>query len=120
MGKLPTITRLLSEDVPAEQRDWFSKMLVSLNSFISTVLALLNKGLNFQDNFDAMVHEIEFLGSNLAANPILFKSTLTSTPKGCIKVKMEDITQSGATAITDPIDVQWKFDSDGRINIVQY
>jgi hypothetical protein len=120
MGKLPTITRLISEDVPEEQRGWFNKILVSLNSFISTMLALLNKGLNFQDNFDAMVERVEFLGRDLSiatGEPLVIRSTLKGSPIGVIKVKMEDITATGATAITSPIDVEWYFDQSGKINI---
>lgn len=120
MGKLPTITRLLSEDVPAEQREWFNKILVSLNSFISTSLALLNKGLNFQDNFDAQIKTIEFDGRDLTdkdGEPLTFKYETKGVPIGCIKVKIEDITSTGAQTITDPIDVQWNSDSEGKINI---
>jgi hypothetical protein len=120
MGKLPTITRLLSEDVPPEQREWFDKMLTSLNSFISTVLALLNKGLNFQDNMDAMVKTLEFDGRNLASKdgePLSFKYTTKGPPVGCLKVKIVDITDSGATAITAPVDVQWSADTNGKVNI---
>jgi len=120
MGKLPTITRLIAEDIPAEQRDWFSKILVSLNSFISTVLSLLNKGLNFQDNFNAMVHILEFTGRDFSSStgePLAFRSTLKGAPSGVVKVKMEDITSDGAKPIINPIDVQWVYDQDGKVNI---
>lgn len=120
MGKLPTITRLISEDIPEDQRSWFDKILISLNSFISTMLSLLNKGLTFEDNFDAMVKILEFPGRDLSVasgEPLKINSTLRGMPKGVIKVKMEDITSSGATAIVDPIDVQWKYDQTGKILI---
>jgi len=120
VGKLPTITRLISEDIPEDQRSWFDKILISLNSFISTMLSLLNKGLTFEDNFDAMVKILEFPGRDLSVasgEPLKINSTLRGMPKGVIKVKMEDITSSGATAIVDPIDVQWKYDQTGKILI---
>jgi len=116
MAKLPTITRLIEEDIPQEHRSWFSKVLMPLNSFISTVLAMLNKGLNFDDNFDAFTKQIEFTES-ADMYPLYIKNTLKGYPKGVIKLRLEDITASGATAITDAIDVDWGISDDGKIKI---
>jgi len=121
MGKLPNITRLISEDVPAEQREWFDKILKSLNEFISTTLSLFKKGLNFQDNMDAMIHTAEFSGrdfSESTVEPISIRSTLRGQPIGVLKIQLTDVTPDGSSTLGDvPYDIQWRYDQEGKVNI---
>ena len=120
MAKLPSITRFIIEDVPEEHRDWVNKLYVSLNQFVSQTLDAFDNGLTFQENMDAFIHTIEFPGRDLSVatgDPLVIANRLKGVPVGCIKLKLEDITADGATAIDYAADVDWYYDQNGKIKI---
>lgn len=51
--KIPTIRRILVEDLPGDLPDWVEPMLGTLNGFIDTVVQGLRNNLTFEDNFSA-------------------------------------------------------------------
>ena len=116
MAKLPTINNLNIEDVAEDQRSWFEKMLQSLNRFMSSTVAALNRGLTFDENFRAFTKTVTYIhiasGSFKVANPLSFK------PMGVFKMKIDDISPVATRAgITFPIDFMWDMVSDGSIKI---
>ena len=117
MARLPTITRLIEEDVPAKQRDWVGQVFQILNTFISSTVSALNKRLTFEENFDAFIKQVEFTENGAATYPLIFKNNLSKAPSGIIKMKIEDISTAGATAFTKPVDIDWSYTVEGKIQI---
>lgn len=51
--KIPTVRRILLEDLPGDLPDWMEPFVGTLNGFIDTVVQGLRNNLTFEDNFSA-------------------------------------------------------------------
>lgn len=62
MARLPTIKKLLVEDVnpPADSEDWVRRLLYPVNSFMTSVYGALDRDLRFEENIDANSKELTF------------------------------------------------------------
>jgi hypothetical protein len=56
--KIPAFRRIIVEDYKSEQRDFISKLAVSINSFMDTMNIALNGNLTITDNFAAVQKKI--------------------------------------------------------------
>lgn len=116
MAKIPVQTKLLLEDVPEENRDWMSRIIIPLNQFISSAVAALTSDLTFTENIRCQIKEITFT-NNAASFPLSFKSTLKYRPLAVLKMNIIDISPAPAD-LTDPIDIpQFDFTQTQTIEI---
>ncbi len=117
MASLPTVTRLIAEDVPSKQQQWIAPVFQLLNTFISSTVSALNKRLTFQENFNAFIKQVEFNEIGSDTYPLTFKNNLNTVPIGILKIKLEDITETGAIAFIKPVDIDWSYTQEGKIQI---
>jgi hypothetical protein len=50
MARIPTLTKIATEEFPAEVRPWIGKLLGPLNSFLTATVYALTRHLTFADN----------------------------------------------------------------------
>lgn len=99
MGRLNTIKRLVIEDYPKNYQDLLQGLFFVLNQYLEQVYSLFNKGLNFNDNFQALDTEATFTAP---ANNFKVQMTLKQNPKGCMVLRVDDLTDSSAILTSAP------------------
>lgn len=116
MAQIPTQTKLLVEDVPDDDRDWMSKLIIPINQFISSTIAALTKDLTFEENIRSQTKEIVFV-NNASSFPLKFLLTLKSRPSSVQKLNIVDISETPA-ALNDAIDIpSWTITQAQEISI---
>lgn len=116
MAQIPTQTKLLVEDVPDDDRDWMSKLIIPINQFISSTIAALTKDLTFEENIRSQTKEIVFV-NNASSFPLKFLLTLKSRPTSVQKLNIVDISETPA-ALNDAIDIpSWTITQAQEISI---
>lgn len=115
MAQLPELTKLILEDVPSEQRNWFGKVIDAVNKFLSATVYALNGRLELEKNVQCQIKALEFVYTS-SAFPIKFKNTLPVRPSLLIKGNIKDVS-SQPQAITSAIDVDWEFTASGETQI---
>lgn len=116
MAKIPIQKKILLEDVPEEDRDWMSKIVIPINQFVSAAVAALTKDLTFGENFRCQIKELTFV-NNAASFPLKFQYTLSSRPIAVLKLNVVDISESPA-ALTSAIDIpDWELSQNVQIQI---
>ena len=113
MARIPSIRRLTSEDF-RDQASWIGKLFAPVNDFMSSVIVALNKGLTFDENFNAQIKTLEFI-KEATSFPMSFACTLTMRPVGLWVLKAENIAGTPDT-LTTAIWVDWKYDN-GTVTI---
>lgn len=113
MARIPTISKLSTEDFK-DQASWIGQLLTVLNTFMTGVLQVLNKGITFTDNFNAQIKQLDFVMAS-DAFPLSFSCTLSTKPTGLWIMKAEEV--SGTPAIlTSALFADWSY-SGGAVAI---
>jgi len=116
MAKLPNISKINLEDVPKKHKNWFGKILQTLNIFLSSVVAALDGNLAFGDNINAQIKTLEFIKTT-SAFPLRFKHTLKNKrPVGVLKADITDISSSPAS-LTAAVDLSWTYTQAQEVQI---
>jgi hypothetical protein len=104
MAKLTEFKRLIAEDFPKEDRALASRLGAALNPVLQEIYQALSKNLNFTDNFNSQVKDVEITvdssGSPKTATSI--KSELKSSCKGIVCIKVDNRTNPNAYPSTCP------------------
>lgn len=120
MAKLPTIKRILREDLP-EAPPWIDKMLSPMNKFFEDVYNALNRNLSFVDNVTGQTKELTFetlaAYDGTAANweNLEFPRTLKRKPTGLLLMQIIQ-NEDNHTAIETAPYIDW-LDENGTIKI---
>jgi hypothetical protein len=115
MAQLPELVKIILEDVPSEQRNWFGKVADSVNKFLSSVVYALNGRLELERNIQCQVKSLEFLYT-ASTFPMKFKCTLPVRPSILFKGNIKDISNP-PTDITAAVDVDWEYTASGEMQI---
>lgn len=114
MSSLPPVQKILLEDVPADQRDWMTKIIQPLNTFISATVAALNGDLTFGPNVRAMVKSISFTNT-ASAFPLKMKSTI-GKPAMVLIGAFNDTTDGSVPAAAVGI-TSWEYNQQQEVQI---
>ncbi len=98
MARLSAIKRFLSTDYPAKYKDLLDGMFYNLNQLIENLVAALNNGLTFKDNFSAQEQEVEVTAPVTLDSPLRLKSSLKGL---CTKImigSVDNLTDQSALA----------------------
>lgn len=121
MAKLPTINKILIEDVNpnADSEEWVRRMLYPLNSFMTSVYGALNGNLEIGTNIVASVKELTFATDSAYTSGTW---NVLKFPRG-INSKAVEVRVAQLYKKSDPYDpilnavtTQW-LDINGTINI---
>jgi hypothetical protein len=108
--KLPVVRYFRVEDFPSE-KDWISRLLGSLNSFLNYTYLALNRGLVFSDNFTGQEVEIDFTYQTTADFPMYFQ---VSTSVQLRAMQVAQALEGGSPIVAN---VAWDVTSDNRLRI---
>jgi len=112
VARLPTIRRLLRENIP-EAPDWIDKLLNPLNKFFEETFAALDKNITFEENIRAQLKSITFTTGaaydGTAANfeMLVFSSTLPTKVQGVIIMQIKADTDN-YTPIEGDVCLDWQ------------
>lgn len=101
----PNIRRIMSQDFPDDVRAWINSLLIPLNQFMTSISVLLNKGLTFQNHFNAEIKIIRVASTDQPMIPLQLKSK----PIGVLVLRSEEETRA-------PIFIDW-VNAEGGIKI---
>lgn len=115
MAKLPTIKKILREDVKAAP-SWISAVIEPFNSLAEFVYQSLNKNLTFGDNVACFIKELTYKTSSAypAMDNIQFTNDLKFKATGVFL--MQAIDKSNYTPPAGPVYVPW-VETNGAIVI---
>lgn len=113
MAKLPTIRKILKEDLK-EAPDWVERMLYPLNTFMETVFYALKNDITFSENIRSAIKTFSFTTKSTYGTapksdnwiPIKFANPLKVTPTGVLLMRLK---ADDGSIITDPITIHWDF-----------
>lgn len=120
MGRLPTIKRILREDV-REAPSWIEKILYPINTFFEQVYNTLNRNVGFRDNIRCQIKSFSFRttsaydGTVANFTTITFLSTIPGSAEGVILLDIKKNTDN-FSAIEGDVYLQWQ-DINGVIEI---
>ncbi len=63
--RLPQISRIITEDLPAEVKDWVAKIVDPINNFMLTIKNGLNKGITVNENLSGSIKSFQLSGGTL-------------------------------------------------------
>lgn len=106
MGQLPSIKSLTIEDYP-DEKTWIGKLIDPLNSFMSSVITNLNKGLTIGENVNGFIKTFDVTGG---AFPVSIPNSLKSRPIAVIIGSIYN-KQTPAATIGTGITIEWEFAS---------
>lgn len=89
MAKFSSVKRLILEDFPQKYNDLTSPLFTLINDFFQQVTSVLNKGLTFNDNFQA--YDTEFI----VTTPLTVLSIQNSTNlsiRGSLVLRVDNLT----------------------------
>jgi hypothetical protein len=116
MARIPAINRLVQEDF--KDQPWIGKLLQPLNSFMTEVIAALNKSLTLSENLAAMVTVQRVKsGSPISFTPVTFTSTI-GRPVGVYVVQCVDV--SNAQVMTVPVSASWSYNPGNNLISIDY
>ena len=94
MAKITATKRIVKEDFSSEDQELVDTLAFPINSGFENITSALNKGLTFDDNFNAQLKEITVTvdGSGTPTTTTSFKTTLRSNAYGvmCIRALAAD------------------------------
>lgn len=118
MAKLPSIKRVLREDVK-EAPNWIERILLPMNTFFESVYQALNKNITFTENIACQVKDIKFTTSSTYSSgdfePLKFVSTLRVKASGLILLQIFEDAGS-YVPMTQGVHLDW-VEINGTINI---
>lgn len=83
---LPSVHRFYNEDYQGSP-SWFQKFIGALNLFSDPLYQTVNKGLTFQNNFNAQIYQFTIrAGATADANTSVFTSRIAGKAQGLISV----------------------------------
>ena len=119
MAKLPTLNRILKEDIK-EAPNWIDKVIYPINLFCETIYSALNKNITFQDNIASQIKEVTFKTastyvSNSDFEVVNFLNSLKTRAMGCQILQITEVT-GNYIPIKEPVSLDWT-EVNGSINI---
>lgn len=122
MGKLPSIRRILREDLK-DAPNWIDGLIYPINIFFESIYRTLNKNVTFNDNIACFIKEITVrttagYSSGVAGglDVIQFPSELVGKAQGLLVISCIDITTSAYNTMLNPVYCDW-LDINRTINI---
>ncbi len=117
MSAPPKPTVLSKEDYPSEA-EWIDRLLAPLNSFMTSTVTALTKGLTIDENLQAQIQELTFTTTNPVTDgfPLYFSVKSGGRPRTVTVGFCEDVA-SPTTAFTTAVFPTWSFTPDGRVKI---
>jgi len=120
MAKLPTIKRILREDLP-DAPDWIDKLLYPVNKFFEDVFNALNRNLEFVDNVTGQKKDVTFktlstyVSTSATFETLEFPRTLKRKPTGLLLLQIIQDEDNHTPIETAPY-IDW-LDENGTIRI---
>ena len=111
MAKIPTISRIVTEDFPSDVRPWINKLLGPLNTFMSANVFALTSHLTFTDNILGQENLIDFTYQGTQSLP----SYLITMNATVIDVKVCQATENQTTPIAAIL--SWKITQSNQVQI---
>ena len=111
--KLPTITRILVEDMPSAVQDWIGKIAEPLNNFMRTLKTGLDKDVTVNDNLSGAIKTVRIP----ANNPLTIKFVYTSKRPPKVVLVGNWVDRTGTTTLTTGVYAEWSFDGRNVITI---
>jgi hypothetical protein len=102
MARLPAIKRIRQEDFDPKYSDLLPGLLYAINTFFESVVAALNKGLTFRDNFLGQVQDIVTIGPLNNNNAITFKREFNFPCTGIVVLAANPADNPNALLSTAP------------------
>lgn len=102
--KLPSIKRIVTEDFDAKDQPLIEKLGYIINAAFEGVTAVLNKGVNFDDNFVGMTRQLENVTVDNTGKPkvtLAFQSGIKTSITGIIVLRA-DPSDSSAFPTSQP------------------
>jgi len=107
MAKLPILKRLRKEDIP-DAPAWMDRVIEPFNLLLEGLQVSLSKNLNFDDNFNAKIHDFTLRENDF---PFTFVPDIKGNPKGLTLLKFEKL-GSFHDPITNIGTPDWEFDGE--------
>jgi hypothetical protein len=115
--KPPILERIREEDI-TDAPDWFKKkVLVTLNRFMETVVQVLTKNVNFDDNFDSQTYT-DTINSAALTSGYKFKVSIKGKPKGLQILKIVKTTENWTNFSVAPFPLWEYVDNEGNREII--
>lgn len=111
MALLPKISRFQSEDFGKDQRKWIGKLLQPLNSFMTNVVAALDRNISVNQNMQGQIKAISVTGGSTTK----FKYEPSQRPAIVLVGKV--LNPSGALVANPVTCVDWSDDGAGNITV---
>lgn len=108
MAALPPIRKLYIEDY-ASQKSWIGPFLLLMNTFMTTVVSALTKGLTLTDNTTSGIKTVILTYPPTSSNPISVLWDKQSTPIAVVVGNVRLI--NGNVILSNAIEIQWQMDS---------
>ena len=105
--------RLNVNDYPEEFREWLTDLFFNLDETLNSMQVAFNKRVNFRDNIDSYIIDVEDLMLSQIANESV---TVTPTISGRPTDIMATVTLANTNRITVP--VEWRVNDDNSITII--
>lgn len=110
MASLPPIRRLYLEDY-ASQKGWIGPFLLTLNTFMTSVVSALTKNLTFVENTTSDLKIVTLSTVPTASSPV---SIAWSKPNAPVAVLVGNVRPSTSTLVlTNAVGIQWAMSSSG-------
>lgn len=120
MASLPPIRKLYLEDYTS-QKSWIGPFLITLNTFMTSVVSALTKNLSFIENTTSDIKYITLAGVPTVNSPVSVAWTKTIAPIAVL-VGSVRLTTNASFTLTTAIQVQWQMSASGSslqiINVV--
>ena len=76
--KISSAKKIINEEIPSAQRDWFTKVTSVINPFFDQVYKILTNGISIGDNLKAQKFSVEIVANQVY--PIEVAYTLNEKP----------------------------------------
>ena len=118
MGRTPDKKRIVKEDFDSKYHTLIEKLSYPINSFFDQVIAVLNKGIDFQNLNQELLQLIVTVDVNgIPTSDTKLKSGLVSSIRGMTCVRATNITTVGEFPTTAPFVT---FVQNGNILTIQH
>jgi hypothetical protein len=110
MGKLPSIKKILREDVK-DAPAWINAVIEPLNQFMENVYSALNKNITFSENIASFVKELTYKTTSAypTVETVEFPNILRTKASGILV--LQAVEKSTYTPAAGPVYVPWVEDN---------
>lgn len=111
MASLPPIRKLYLEDY-ATQKGWIGPLLITLNTFMTSVVSAMTKNLSLVDNTTSDIKTVTLSGVPTSTAPTSVSWSKVLAPKAVIIGNIAPVT--GTFTLSSAVEIQWAMSVDGK------